>query len=221
LYVTEEDYERERDLLEGLREFTASLQLKLLPEGPLPLLAGSVLRQPAVNLLQGKYLVQSKSTTSLAPWRYAAALAGVLFITHVAYKVTESVQLARQEAEIDAAIQQVFQAAMPGAPEPTASQARSQMEARLTALRGATVSGGLLGALDTLSSALQSIPGTQLEALSYRSNTADLRLTAPNVDALEQLRQNVAANGANADIQSATPRDNRVEGRVQLKTAGA
>jgi hypothetical protein len=32
IFVTEEDYERERELLEGLREFTASLQLKLLPD---------------------------------------------------------------------------------------------------------------------------------------------------------------------------------------------
>ncbi|WP_348240678.1 hypothetical protein, partial [Salmonella enterica] len=39
IYVDVDVYERERDLLEGLREFTASLQMKLLPDGALSLLA--------------------------------------------------------------------------------------------------------------------------------------------------------------------------------------
>jgi hypothetical protein len=56
IYVAEDDYERERELLEGLREFTASLQLKLLPDGPLPLLAANIVHGGAgVNLLQGRY----------------------------------------------------------------------------------------------------------------------------------------------------------------------
>ena len=55
IYVSEDDYERERELLEGLREFTASLQLKLLPDGPLPLLAANIVQWAPVNLLQGRY----------------------------------------------------------------------------------------------------------------------------------------------------------------------
>ena len=47
IYVAEDDYERERELLEGLREFTQSLQLKLLPDGPLPLLAAHIVQHPA------------------------------------------------------------------------------------------------------------------------------------------------------------------------------
>ena len=54
IYVSEDDYERERELLEGLREFTASLQLKLLPDGPLPLLAANIAQSAPVNLLQGR-----------------------------------------------------------------------------------------------------------------------------------------------------------------------
>jgi general secretion pathway protein L len=221
LYVTETDYERERDLLEGLREFVASLQMKLLPDGPLPLLAATVVNTPSVNLLQGPYAVASPARIPLAPWRYAAALAGVLLLSHIGYKAVQYSQLKRQEAEIDAAIQQVFQAAMPGAPVPDPKDARSQMEARLTAIRGSNVTGGFMGALDTLSSALQQAPGTEVEALSYRSNTADVRLLAPNVGVLDQMRQSFAEQGANAEIQSANPRDNKIEGRLQVRLAGA
>lgn len=221
LYVTELDYERERDLLEGLREFTASLQMKLLPDGALPLFATTVLSAAPVNLLQGSYAAAAPVRASLAPWRYAAALAGALLLAHVAYKGVQYSQLKRQERELDAAIQQVFQASMPGAPQPNPNEARALMEARLTAVRGANVSGGFMGALDTLSAALQQAPGTRLEALSYRQNTTDLRLIAPDVGALDHIRQAAAARGATADIQSANPRENKIEGRMQLRTTGA
>jgi general secretion pathway protein L len=221
IYVTETDYERERDLLEGLREFTASLQLKLMPDGALPLLAATVTSGSTVNLLQGAYVVASPSRMSFAPWRYAAILAGVLIAAHIGYKAVQYSQLKRRESELDAAIQQVFQASMPGAPRPDPNQARSLMEARLTAVRGANVTGGFMGALDTLANALEQAPGTQLEALSYKSNTTELRLSAPDVGALEHIRQSAAERGANAEIQSANPRANKVEGRLQLRTAGA
>src|SRR5688572_17348284 len=118
IYVSENDYERERDLLEGLREFTASLQLKLLPEGPLPLLAGAVLRHTPVNLLQGPYASKTKLHVSFAPWRYAAVLA-VLFLTaHLALKTWQYFHYAAEEARIDAEIAQVYQQAMPGAAMP-------------------------------------------------------------------------------------------------------
>jgi general secretion pathway protein L len=55
IYLSETDYERERELLEGLHEFTASLQLKLLPDGPLPLLAAHIVQHAGVNLLQHRY----------------------------------------------------------------------------------------------------------------------------------------------------------------------
>ena len=64
IYVAEDDYERERELLEGLREFTASLQLKLLPDGPLPLLAANIVQSAPVNLLQGRYQSKTQAATS-------------------------------------------------------------------------------------------------------------------------------------------------------------
>jgi general secretion pathway protein L len=74
IFVAEDDYEREREMLEGMREFTASLQLKLLPDGPLPLLAANIVHGAAVNLLQGRYQSNRRLQVSFAPWRYAAVL---------------------------------------------------------------------------------------------------------------------------------------------------
>ncbi len=220
IYVSVDDYERERDLLEGLREFTASLQLKLLPDGVLSLLAAdTVHNKSAVNLLQGRYAVKRKLNIALAPWRYAAILAGVFFALHLGVQGWRLVHLQQQDARLDEEIAQVYQTAMPGAPMPDPLQARRQMEARLAILRGGAPSGGMLSTMSTLAEAIVQTPGSKVEAISYRDRTTDLRVLAPSVDALDRIRQFTAERGMTAVIQSANPRDDKYEGRLQLKSA--
>jgi general secretion pathway protein L len=221
IYVAEEDYERERDLLEGLREFTASLQLKLLPDGPLPMLGSAVPRSGATNLLQGQYASKTKLNVSFAPWRYAAILAIVFLAAHLGLKSWQYVHYKSVEARLDDEITQVFQQAMPGAPVPDALSARKQMEQRLSQLRGGGPVSGMMSTLATLAEALAQAPDTNLEALSYRNNTTDLRVLAPSVDALDRIRQVASQRGVSAEIQAANPRDSKFEGRLQFKDAGA
>jgi hypothetical protein len=71
--------------------------------------------------------------------------------------------------------------------------------------------------LSTLTDAVAKSPELQLDAVSYRDNNVDLRLMAPTVDVLEGIRQQAMSRGVNAEIQSANPKDNRIEGRLQLK----
>jgi general secretion pathway protein L len=53
--------------------------------------------------------------------------------------------------------------------------------------------------------------------VSYRDNSVDLHIMAPSVDVLERIRQQAQARGVSAEIQSANPKDNRIDGRLQLK----
>jgi general secretion pathway protein L len=219
IYVSVDDYERERDLLEGLREFTASLQLKLLPDGVLSLLAASAAQGVgAVNLLQSKYAVKKKLNLAFAPWRYAALLAGVFFALHLGLKGWQLVHFKKEDERLDSQIAEIYQMAMPGAAIPDPSVARKQMEARLTVLRGGTPSGGMLATMGTLAEAIVQVPGTNVEALSYRDRTTDLRVLAPSVDALDRIRHFATERGMTAVIQSANPRDTKYEGRLQFKT---
>lgn len=221
IYIAEEDYERERELLEGLREFTASLQLKLLPDGPLPLLAANAVRGTAVNLLQGRYQAKKKLQVSLAPWRYAAVLALLFLAAHLGVKSWQYFHYRSQEARLDSEIAQVFQQLMPGAPLPQAAMARKQVESRLNQLRGTGPVSGMMTTLATLGEALAQSPDTNIEALAYRNNTTDLRVLAPSVDVLDRIRQVASERGLNAKIESASPRDSKFEGRLQFKNAGA
>ena len=220
IFLSEDDYERERDLLEGLREFTASLQLKLLPGGALTLLAANAVTAAPVNLLQGQYAPTQKLNISFAPWRYAAILAAVFVAVHFGVQTWQYFRLKQVETQLDAGIAQVFQQAMPGAPMAEPSQARNVMEARLGALRGTGPSGGLLATLATLSEAIVQAPGTRIESLAYRDNTTDLRVTAPSVDSLDKLQHAATERGMSAQIQSTGSRDSKTEARLQFKSAG-
>jgi general secretion pathway protein L len=221
IYVVEEDYERERELLEDLREFTASLQLKLLPDGPLPLLAATVAQSSPVNLLQGSYASKTKLNVSFAPWRYAAALAIVFFATHIGLKTWQYVHYKKVESQLDAQIAETYQQALPGSPVPPPLEARRQVEQVLNQLRGTGPTSGMLTTLAMLSEAMAQAPNTDIEALSYRNNVTDLRVLAPSVDALDRIRQVAGERGVTAEIQSANPRDSKFEGRLQFKKAGA
>lgn len=221
IYLDEDGYERERDLFEGLREFTASLDLKLLPHGPLPLMAASALAAPPVNLLQGPYVQKTKLNVSFKPWRYAAMLAGAFVVLHLGLKTWQYFDLQRVEARLNDEIIQAYQAAIPGAPVPEPLQARKEVEARLAALRGGIAADGIMTTLGTLGEAMAQAPGASIEALSYRDSTTDLRVLAPSVDALDKIQHVAAERGITAEIQSASPRDAKIEGRLQFKKAGA
>lgn len=221
IFLSEEDYERERELLEELREFTASLQLKLLPDGPLPLLAAHIAKSGAVNLLQGPYAAKTKLNVSFAPWRYAAILAGVFAAAHIGVKSWQYLHYKTVESQIDAQIAETFQQALPGAPVPDPLEARRQVEQILGQLRGTGPTSGMLTTLAMLSEAMAQAPNTNIEALSYRNNVTDLRVLTPSVDALDRIRQVAGERGVTAEIQSTNPRDQKVEGRLQFKKAGA
>jgi general secretion pathway protein L len=219
IYLSQGEYERNRDLIEGLREVTATLQVKLLPDGALPLLASTALQDPPVNLLQGAYAPRRQLGVSLAPWRYAAMLAAAFVVVHLGVKAVEYWRLSSEEARLDAEIARVFESAMPGVRQ---VDARQQMEQRYFALRGGGGGSGLLANLDPLGVAMAETPQTRLEALAYRNRVLDLRMLAPDVNALERIRTLMTERGLNAEIQSANPReDNRTEGRLQVRAPGA
>jgi general secretion pathway protein L len=220
IYVDEEGYERDLDLLEGLREYTASLQLKLMSDGALPLLASAAAKTNAVNLLQGAFSAKTRLNLSFAPWRYVAALAAALIVLHLGLKGWQYVSLKRTETALDASIAQIFQAAMPGEPVPDSANARRQFEARLNLIRP-NAAGGLIPVLEVLAVALSETPGASLQAISYRDNVTNLRIVAPSVDALDHIRKVAAERGVTASIESTTPRDSKTEGRLKLTSPGA
>lgn len=221
VYLTAEARNLHGDALEALRPQLASLETRLLPEGVLPHLAAGVVTRDPINLRQGAFAPRTQVDRLWKPWRGAAALLGVLALLLIGQEALSLAQLKQEEQRLDAAIETAFNQAMPGA---RMEDPRFQVERRLSALRGtgSAANESFLQALETAGTSLGAAGDVRLDALSYRAGVLDLRLLAPSVDVLEQIRQAVGQDGRfSATIQQADQRDDGVEGRIQLRGEGA
>jgi len=215
-YAGTTEYERHSETIEGLRGRTAALQVKLLPEGALPLLAAQAVTGAGVNLLQGAFGARSSLGTRLREWRLPASLAAAVALLFVANQALGWWQMSRAERALDAQIAEIFAQALPGQP---VVDPRAQMQGALGA-RGAG-GAGLLPVLSVLAEAMAQAPSARIEAMSFRGNALELRLTAPTVESLDGIKQTMTRDGMTAELQSATPRGGVVEGRLQVRLGQA
>jgi general secretion pathway protein L len=215
-YTTPTEYERHREAIEGLRARTATLQVKLLPDGPLPLLAPQAATGAGINLLQGAYAPRSSLGTKVREWRLPAALAAATALLFVTTQAVSFWQSSRAEKALDAQIAEIFAQALPGQP---VVDVRAQMQGAL-ASRGAA-GGGLLPVVSVLAQAIAQAPSARIEAMSFRGNALELRLTAPTVESLDGIKQAMSRDGITVELQSATPRGGVVEGRFQVRVGQA
>lgn len=219
LYASREDWLAVQADIEALADRFESLKVQLFAEGPLPWLARSLPAPDAVNLLQGEFARSSGRGEHWRRWRLPALLATGLLITHAAAATLEIHRANRESAALDAEIAQLFSEVMPNAPP---GNPRAQMQSQLERIRRAGPGAQqFLRTLQTLSGAVASLPKIQVDALSYRDQALELKLTAPSLGALSQLSQVLAGQGLTADIQSSAPVDAGVEARLQVRAAGA
>jgi len=186
--------------------------------GIIELLARQSEEVASVDLLQGRYSHREQLGKVLRPWWPAAALlAGVAVINGVT-RATDYFQLSHEAERRSAAIEAIYRETFPDARRIV--DVRAQMEDKLATLRG----GGSVSAdnfLDLLGSAAASLhqaPGLEVQRLSYRDGHLDLAVTAGDLQGIDALKQHLATNAnLEAEIQSATSRDGKVEARLQVK----
>ncbi len=215
LYVTREDWAQSQNEFERLAEKFDSLKVQLLPDGPLPWLARGLQGTDAVNLLQGDFARTTNLGARWSRWRTAALLAVAFLVLHVAAQALQIHHAKRETVALDGQIASVFSAAMPAE---TMRDPRRQMQNRLDRIHKSGASPEyFLRALKVLSGALAVTPKTEIQALSYRDDSVDLKARAPSLAALSQLSQYIGKQGMTADIQSSTPVAGGVEAHIQLR----
>jgi general secretion pathway protein L len=221
LYITREDWVRSQPEFERLGEKFDSLKVQLLPDGPLPWLARGVDTGDAVNLLQGEFARTSDFGARWRQWRTAAALASILLLVHIGAQALQIRQAKHDTAALDEQIAGIFSAAMPA---DQLQDARRQMQSRLDRIRKSGASPEyFLRTLQALSGAMAVTPKTEIDALSYREDSVDIKVSAPSLASLSQLSQFMGKQGMTAEIQSSTPVAAGVEAHIHLhgQAAGA
>ncbi len=219
LYTTREDWATVQDEIEALVEQFASIKIQLLPDGPLPWLARSLINTDAVNLLQGEFARTKDYSASLRRWRTAAALAGGLLLVHLGAEAVQLQHAKHESAALDAQISEEYSKVM--LPEPM-QYPRRQMQNRLDRIRHSGPGAQpFLHSLQALGTAMAGTPNTTLDALSFHESTLDLKLTAQSLAAVSQISQVISKQGMTAEIQSSTPAGSGIEAHMQLRPAGA
>lgn len=215
-YINSADYETHQEVVEGLRVRTATLQVKLLPDGLLPLLAAQLPTARAINLLQGAYSAPTSFGSQLKQWRLPAALAVATLVAFLGVQGFRLWQLNAAEQQLDAQIQSTFNQILPGQP---VVDPRAQIQGVLA--RAGSGSHALLPAMSLLAQAIAQAPTTRVEGMSYRGGVLELRVLAPNVETLDIIKQTMSREGATVELQSANPRDQQIEGRLQVRLGAA
>jgi general secretion pathway protein L len=217
VHATTVDWQRHSAQVEALRDRFASLKVQLLSSGVLPLLAQNLGTARPINLRQGAYAPPRQGTGTWRAWRLAASLAVALLALHVGAQAVQWRTLGARERQLDAALTQTLQGVAPG--ERYAADLRPRMEKRLAAANAtASQRDSLLGLLTAVAQAHQKAPDTQIEAMTYRKGSLEMRVTGPDAGSIEVINQALRSVGLKSDLTSGGPAKDRYEGRMQIST---
>lgn len=176
--------------------------------GLLATLAPGAVAAP-IDLLQGDYAKPQRGI-ELGPWRLPAVLAAVLAVLALGEWLAGYVALEREYRALQAGIEQEFSRLVPDEPM---SNPRAQVERRLP---GSRDTGEWLRMLDALSEAAAREDSVQVHSISWAPGSMEVAFTATDASQLDALREQVAAHGLAAGIDSATSRGDRVDGRLRI-----
>jgi len=218
LYVSQQDWQHSREMIEALREVTGSLELQLLPDGALPLLASEAVKTDALSLMQGSFARRTGWRAEWQRWRIAAFLAVAALALHLGMRGYDLVRLNGEQQRLEAAIEQAARIALPDVER--IDDPRAQIEQRLAG-GGAADAGGLLAQLAAVGGALAGSPGPTVESLGWRDRSLELHLVAANNEAVARFAQAVTERGLTADVASTAPGDQGIEAQIRIGTGGA
>ena len=220
VYCEPQDEERYQHDWIAMRQELDSLDVRLLADGVMPRLAVTVATGAGVNLLQGQYGAKTDYSGMLKPWRYAALLLIALGVVGVGAKAADYFL---QKRQLDALQQQFlidYQQVVPGAQIPRDPAAAVQ--SLMAQAGGGQAPETFLLSLEQLSRAVQQNDEAVIEAISYRSGVVDIRLSAPNVQTLDNIQRVISQSGQfTATIQSTDQDGERVNSRIQIRAGSA
>lgn len=218
LYVSQEDWQHSREMIEALREVTGSLDLQLLPDGALPLLAAGSVRSDTLSLLQGEFSRRTGWRAEWQRWRIAAFLALAALALHIGVRGYDLIRLRAEEQRLDVSVEQAVRIALPDVERIV--DARAQIEQRLAG-GGAADPQGLLARLAAVGGAMSGATGPTIESLGWRNGSLQLQMIAADTDALARFAQALTARGLTADVESTTPGENGVSAQINVTTGPA
>lgn len=186
---------------------------------PLAFLAAS--NVAPINLLDGEFAPRRRRARGARVGRIAAAAAAAALVLAVANLGVEVLQLSRSGARLQAQAADMLRKAFPDldAAQLARMSPEQLMRGRLERLRGGAEAGGLLDLLGRLAPVLGSTTRIQTRGMEYRNGGFELALRAPDVAAVDGVRERLVAAGLPAEVTAANPGPEGIDGRIRIGAA--
>jgi general secretion pathway protein L len=174
-------------------------------------------RAEAINLLQGAYRARQPVSPEWQRWRPAAALAGAWIVVTFLAMTTQALYAGYRADQLGAESERLYREWFPD--ERRVTNVRRQLQAKLGE-RSNAGDGSLLPYLTALSAELGE--GARVQSLNYTGDRNDLAvdMTIGGFEALDQLKNRLAAQGVEVEITSAEQLAGGVRARVRLRGPG-
>ncbi len=176
-------------------------QIKLSEQAWLEKITTWIDTQPAINLLQGQYRAERKSSETKKIWILAGYLAlawlGIAFFSNLI-----SFFILHHEANrLEIAINTLYKKNFPDSTSIVAP--RERMESKLASLTESANKNNFLVLLAKTGASLTKIPSLQLKNLDFRDNQLNLELIAEKFDDLDAFAKTLSQQGLRVKQQNA------------------
>lgn len=182
----------------------------------LPALARDVSVAMPINLLQGEFIGRHRGAGALRWWAWAAMFAVAAIIVQTLWMQLDSWRLQQRVDALNSAMVLVYRERFPDAqrvPNPRLMLENALKQAGAGGVASDTGLSLLARAAPVLGNQTQS----QLSGAEYRGGSLELRINAPDIGALDALRESLAsALGLAVTLESATADQGRIDGRLRI-----
>jgi len=220
VYCEPGDDERYQHDWIAMRHELDSVDVKLLPDGVMPRLAVTVATGAGINLLQGQYAPKKEYSGLFRPWKYAAMLTIAFGVIGVGGKALDLYLLSQQEAQLRQTFNSEYRQMLPGAPE--TEDPVAVIESLKRRVGNVETPPLFLQSMEQLARAMQQNKAASIQAISFRAGAIDLRVTAPDVATLDNVKQVIGESGQfQAAIQSTDQDGDQWNSRIRIQESGS
>ncbi len=190
-------------------------------KAPLEILAAYYQQSEQINLLQGKYAPQRKSSAIWQHWKSVAGLAAIWVLLQLTNAYIETQQLVEKNIQLTAKIEKAFKKANPGTRK--FNNMRKRMERRLAALQAGGSDNNnevFLQLLADTANVLSQQKQLSILAMVYRNKHIDIELSADSLQTLETVKNQLSQQRNIKTVLSTSVEKGKVNGRLRVEQQG-
>lgn len=194
------------NIIEHRQEFSKSLDIDELQ------------KNPAINLLQGKYRVKTKKTSKKNYWNYVVILFIILVVVLFGGKTIEYFILKSQNKNLQNQIASIYKQVYPNASE--VIDPKSRFTRTLANLRKAMSGNIFLDLLAPTAQVLNQDAKVQLISLNFQNNNLTIKLQAKELSVIENFSNRLNQKGFSVQQSQLNTSDQIVEAEFQVRKNG-